>query len=111
VDSLAVELEVQGQQSLMVLFVVLQEYKVLDDALKQKIRLTIRQDISPRHMPDEIHAVQEVPRTLSGKKMEVPIRKILMGVPPRQAVDRNAMQNPESLQYFVDFSQDIRKRL
>jgi acetoacetyl-CoA synthetase len=110
VDSLVVDLEALGQESYMPLFVVLREGAVLDDALKQKINTRLRQDVSPRHVPNEIFAIKEVPRTLSGKKMEVPIRKILMGFPLEQAANLDAMRNPESIQFFVDLAQAIQKR-
>jgi acetoacetyl-CoA synthetase len=109
VDSLVVDLEALGQESYMPLFVVLQKGAVLDEALKQKIRRRIRAEISPRHVPDEIFSVQQVPRTLSGKKMEVPVRKILMGFPLEQAANLDAMRNPESIQFFVDLAQEIQK--
>jgi acetoacetyl-CoA synthetase len=110
VDSLVVDLEALGQESYMPLFVVLREGAVLDDALQQKIRTRLRQDVSPRHVPNEIFAIKEVPRTLSGKKMEVPVRKILMGFPLEQAANLDAMRNPASIQFFVDLAQVIQKR-
>ena len=110
VDSLVVDLEALGQESYMPLFVVLKEGAVLDDTLEQRIRTRIRGEISPRHVPDEIFAVQQVPRTLSGKKMEVPVRKVLMGFPLEQAANLDAMRNPESIQFFVALAQVIQKR-
>jgi len=106
-DSLAVDLEALGQESYMPLFVVLREGATLDDALKEKIKRTIRQDISPRHVPSEILSIDQVPRTLSGKKIEIPIRKILMGHSPREAANLDAMSNPESIQFFVDLAQKM----
>jgi acetoacetyl-CoA synthetase len=84
-DSLVIDLELLGQWSYLPLFVVL------------------REEVSPRHVPDEIFAVDQVPYTLNGKKMEVPIRKILLGQPLEKAVKRDAMRNPESLAYFLTF--------
>jgi acetoacetyl-CoA synthetase len=110
VDSLVVDLEALGQESYMPMFVVLRPDAVLDNVLQDKIRSIIRQDISPRHVPNEIFAIKEVPRTLSGKKMEVPIRKILMGFPPEQAANLDAMRNPETIQFFVDLAEKIQKR-
>ncbi|MEJ2735911.1 MAG: acetoacetate--CoA ligase, partial [Anaerolineae bacterium] len=109
-DSLVVDLEALGQESYMPLFVVLREGAVLDDALKKKIRKRIREEISPRHVPNEIFAIAEVPRTLSGKKMEVPIRKVLMGFPLEQAANLDAMRNPESIQPFLDQAQVLQKQ-
>ena len=110
VDSLVVDLEALGQESYMPMFVVLRPDAILDDELLEKIRGVIRRDISPRHVPNEIFAIKEVPRTLSGKKMEVPIRKVLMGIPPEEAANLDAMRNPETIQFFVDLAQVIQKR-
>ena len=104
IDSLVVDLEALGQESYLPLFVVLQEGAVLDNALKEKIKDKIRQNISPRHVPDEIFAVDEIPMTLSGKKMEVPVRKILLGQPVEKAANPGAMRNPESIRFFVDLA-------
>ena len=110
VDSLVVDLEALGQESFMPLFVVLREGVSLDDTLQDRIRIRIRQDISPRHVPNEIYRIEQVPMTLSGKKMEVPVRKILMGFPPEQTANLDAMRNPESLQFFVDLAEARRRR-
>lgn len=109
IDSLVVDLEGLGQASYMALFVVLREDAVLDEALEEKIKGRIRRDISPRHVPDEIYAVEEIPRTLSGKKVEVPVRKILLGIPPEQAANLDALRNPETMQLFVDLAHKIQK--
>jgi acetoacetyl-CoA synthetase len=80
---------------------------VLDETLEDAIRQSVRQEISPRHVPDEIIQVEEIPYTLSGKKMEVPIRRILLGHPLEKAVNRGAMRNPESLSFFIRFGQQM----
>ncbi len=103
-DSLIIDLEVLGRESYMPLFVVLREGVTLDDDLKQQIRQKLRQDVSPRHVPDDIIAIEQVPYTLSGKKMEVPIRKILLGQDVEKAANLGAMRNPEAIQFFVDFA-------
>ena len=100
-DSLVVDLKALGRESFMPLFVVFREGATLDDALKGRIRTRIRGDVSPRHVPDEIYAIAEVPRTLSGKKLEVPVRRILLGVPVEQAASVDSMANPSSIAYFV----------
>jgi acetoacetyl-CoA synthetase len=64
----------------------------------------IRRELSPRHLPDEIYRIPEVPRTLSGKKLEVPIKRILSGVPPEQACSKEAVANPEALRFFSELS-------
>ena len=84
----------------MPLFVVLREGATLDDDLVSRIRARIREDCSPRHVPNEIRAVGEVPRTLSGKVLEVPVKKILMGIPATEAASRDSLANPRSLDYF-----------
>jgi acetoacetyl-CoA synthetase len=73
----------------------------LDDALVGQIRSQLRSALSPRHVPDEIHQVPGIPRTLSGKKLEVPVRKILLGTPVADAADPDALANPEVLASFA----------
>jgi acetoacetyl-CoA synthetase len=103
-DSLVIDLEVLGRESYLPLFVVLREGCDLDDALKARIKQAVRSELSPRLVPDEIFAIAEVPRTLNGKKMEVPIKKILLGQPMEKAVNVGSMSNPRSLDYFVAFA-------
>ena len=88
----------------MPLFVVLREGAELDDDLTKQIAKRIREDCSPRHVPNEVHAIDEVPRTLSGKVLEVPVKKILMGTEADKAASRDSLQNPDALDYFVDFA-------
>ena len=107
-DSLVIDMELLGRESYLPLFVVLREGIVLDDDLKKNIKAKIRRDISPRHVPNDIFAVEQVPYTLSGKKMEVPIRKILLGQPVEKAANPGAMRNPETLQYFVDLAEQLK---
>jgi acetoacetyl-CoA synthetase len=85
----------------MILFVVLAEDAVLDESLEGEIKRRIREDCSPRHVPNEIRQIAEVPRTLSGKVLEVPVKRILMGAPPEQAASADSLANPRSLDYFV----------
>lgn len=103
-DSLVVDLEYLGRPSFMPLFVVLQPGFVLDDALRERICTQIRTKASARHVPNEVVQIGEVPRTLSGKKMEVPVRKLLLGAPPEKVASPDAMQNPVSLDFFVDYA-------
>lgn len=105
VDSLVVDLELLGQESYLPLFVVLRAGAVLTEELQSAIKDKIRAELSPRHVPNAIFAIAEVPYTLSGKKMEVPIRKILLGHPVEKAVKRDAMRNPGALDYFLGFNQ------
>src|SRR5436309_10221464 len=106
-DSLIVGVELPGGKYYMPLFVVLKEGVVLDDALKAKIKDSLRKGISPHHVPDEVIAVPAVPRTLSGKKLEVPVKKLFMGAPVEKAISADAMSNPESIEYFFRFADKV----
>ncbi len=103
-DSLVVDLEYLGRPSWMPLFVVLREGLALDDALTRRLKAAIRQALSPRHVPDEIFQVSAIPRTLSGKKMELPVKKLLMGADARQVLNPDAMANAASVEWFVTFA-------
>ena len=103
-DSLVVDLEYLGRESYMPLFVVVREGAVLDDALAARISAAIRTALTPKHVPNAIFAVPEVPRTLSGKKLEVPIKRLMLGEPLDRVVNRDAMANPASLDWFVNFA-------
>jgi acetoacetyl-CoA synthetase len=100
-DSLVVDTGRLGQEGRLVLFLQLAGDHELTDDLGKRIRTALRQQLSPRHVPDEISAVPGVPRTLSGKKLEVPVRKILLGSPVEKAADPSALANPEVLASFV----------
>jgi acetoacetyl-CoA synthetase len=100
VDALVVDVARDGRDW-MPLFVVLREGAALDDSLVSEIRRRIREDCSPRHVPDEIRQISEVPRTLSGKVLEVPVKRILMGTPAEAAASRESLANPEALDYFI----------
>jgi acetoacetyl-CoA synthetase len=102
VDALVVDVPRPGTDGWMPLFVVLRDGAVLDDALVGAIRARIRSDCSPRHVPDEIVAISAVPRTLSGKLLEVPVKRILCGVPAEEAASRESLANPEALDFFVE---------
>ena len=104
VDSLVVDLEYLGRESYMPLFVVLKPGVALDDTLKARLDGAIRTALSARHVPSEILAIPEVPRTLSGKKMELPIKKLLLGHALAKVAHADAMANPASLDWFVDFA-------
>jgi acetoacetyl-CoA synthetase len=105
-DSLVVDLEYLGRPSWMPLFVVLRPGAVLDAGLQAKIRERIRGALSARHVPDAIHQVDAVPRTLTGKKMELPVKKLLLGMPLEQVANRDAMANPDSIGYFIALAQE-----
>ncbi|WP_077036834.1 acetoacetate--CoA ligase [Pelomonas sp. KK5] len=103
-DSLVVDLEYLGRESFMPLFVQLREGVVLDDELQARLKAAIRAALSARHVPDEIHQVPAIPRTLSGKKMELPIRKLLLGATPEAVMKRDAMANAEAVDWFLRFA-------
>ena len=105
-DSLVVDTGRLGAEGRLILYVVLAAGSELDDDLKNRIRAVLRAQLSPRHVPDEIHQVPGIPRTLSGKKLEVPVRKILHGTEPERAADPNALADPEVLRYFGRFQGD-----
>ena len=106
-DSLIVDLELLGRDSYMPLFVVLADGADLTDDLKKAINNKLRAEVSPRHVPNEIIPIKEIPYTLSGKKMEVPIRKILLGRDVAKAANRGAMRNPEALDFFIAFGEKL----
>ncbi|NNJ12929.1 acetoacetate--CoA ligase [Chloroflexales bacterium ZM16-3] len=110
-DSLVIDLEGLGGASYMPLFVALREGLVLDESLTKKIKGAIRSALSPRHVPDEIFAIPDIPRTLSGKKLEVPVKKILMGVPVERAANPDSLKNPELLPFFVELAAQLKGRL
>ncbi|WP_019451213.1 acetoacetate--CoA ligase [Cupriavidus sp. BIS7] len=109
-DSMVVDLEYLGRESYMPLFVVLREGVTLDDALRETLRARIRTALSSRHVPNEILQVHGVPRTLSGKKMEVPIKKLLLGHAPEKIANRDAMANPECLDWYFAYAADYLSR-
>ncbi len=100
-DSLVVDVGGPGGEGRLLLFVVLQPGVALDADLVERVRRAIRAELSPRHVPDEIHQVDDVPRTLNGKKLEVPVKRILAGVPPDKAVSQGALANPDALRAVV----------
>src|SRR5215216_4779959 len=104
VDSLVVDIPRPGTEGWMPLFVVLADGETLDEELTTEIKRRIRQLCSPRHVPDVIYQIAEVPRTLSGKVLEVPVKRILTGTPPERAASRDSLANPGSLDYFVELA-------
>jgi acetoacetyl-CoA synthetase len=92
----------------MPLFVVLREGEELTDALEAEIKQRIRERCSPRHVPDEVFGIAEVPRTLSGKVLEVPVKRILTGTPVERAASRDSLANPDALDWFVALAGRLR---
>ena len=100
-DSMVVDLEYLGRDSYMPLFVVLREGLVLDQAMKTKLNDAIKSALSPRFVPNEIFQVDQIPRTLTGKKQELPIKKLMLGQPLDKVVNQDAMANPGCLPWYV----------
>jgi acetoacetyl-CoA synthetase len=104
VDALVVDLPRPGTDGWMPLFVVLRDGAELDQELPREIARRVHERCSPRHVPDEVFQIDEVPRTLSGKVLEVPVKRILTGTPPEKAASRDSLANPRSLDYFVEMA-------
>jgi acetoacetyl-CoA synthetase len=104
-DSMVVDLEYLGKESYMPLFVVLRPGTAFDDALQAKLNNAIKVALSPRFIPNEIFQVAEIPRTLSGKKQELPIKKLMLGQPLEKVVNKDAMANPGCLDWYVQLAQ------
>jgi acetoacetyl-CoA synthetase len=103
-DALVVDIPRPGTEGWMPLFVVLREGAELDDELPKEIARRVRERCSPRHVPDEVFQIAEVPRTLSGKVLEVPVKRILMGTPAERAASRDSLANPAALDYFTEMA-------
>ena len=103
-DSLVVDLEYLGRESWMALFVMLRPGLVLDEALDKRLRLTLRTALSARHVPNEIIQVPQIPKTITGKKMELPVKKLLLGQPVGKVINRDAIANPDSVDWYIDFA-------
>jgi acetoacetyl-CoA synthetase len=103
-DSLVVDTQKDGEEH-MPLFVVLEEGAELDDDLVERIKKSVRENASPRHVPDEVFSVPDVPRTLNGKKLEIPVKKILSGTPPEQAASKDSLSNPDALDAFIELTE------
>jgi len=104
-DSLVVDLEYLGRESWMPLLVVLRDGLTLDDALTQRLRGAIKTALSARHVPNDLFQVEAIPRTLSGKKLELPVKKLLQGADPARVLNRDAMANAASVDWFVGLAQ------
>ena len=108
-DSMIICVEKSGGKFYMPLFVVMKEGNVLTEDIRKKISSVLKNDYSPRHVPDEIIAVPDIPYTISGKKTETPVKKILMGRDPSKVVNTGALRNPESMNFFVNFYSTMKK--
>jgi acetoacetyl-CoA synthetase len=106
-DALVVDIPKPGTEGWMPLFVVLAEGAELSEDLKKRVAREIREYCSPRHVPNEMIVVESVPRTLSGKVLEVPVKRILTGTPAEKAASRDSLANPESLDFFVEYAERL----
>ena len=106
-DALVIDTGALGREGQLLLFVVLRDGTVLDEELRERINLRLRAQLSPRHVPDAIHAIPEVPKTLNGKKLEVPVKRILAGMTPEKSASATALANPRALGFFVEFAKTI----
>jgi acetoacetyl-CoA synthetase len=104
VDALVVDVPKPGTEGWMPLFVVLREGEELSDELVKEIKASIREQCSPRHVPNEVFRIEEVPRTLSGKVLEIPVKRILMGEDPERTASRDSLANPAALDYFTELA-------
>ncbi|MDF1595265.1 MAG: acetoacetate--CoA ligase [Acidimicrobiia bacterium] len=107
-DSLVIDTGALGREDRLLLFVALKAGFTMNADLQDRLRSKIRSEISPRHVPDEIHRIPDIPRTLNGKKMEVPVKRIIGGVAIEQAARLDAMANPASLEAFVQWAAERR---
>lgn len=107
-DSIIVNLELSGGRHFMPLFVVVEEGIEFNEELINKVKLQLKNEYSPRHVPDEIIQISEIPYTISGKKLEAPVKKILLGMSVKKAANKDAMRNPDSLNFFIDYASKIK---
>jgi acetoacetyl-CoA synthetase len=108
-DSIIVNLELSGGRHFMPLFVVVEDGFEFDQTLISEIKGQLKTQYSPRHVPDEIIRIEEVPLTISGKKLEAPVKKILLGMDAGKAANKGAMRNPESLEFFIEYAKTIKQ--
>jgi acetoacetyl-CoA synthetase len=108
-DSLVLDVDLPGKPSFMPLFVVLREGLELDEDMKKAIKASVRQTLSPRHVPDDVIAVPDVPRTLSGKKLEIPVKKLFMGMSIQDAANLDAMKNPDVIPFYAELAAKFRQ--
>ena len=108
-DAIIVNIEYEDGRHFMPLFVVMKDGILLNEEIANKIKTQLKSDYSPRHVPDEIHQIQEIPYTISGKKMEAPVKKILLGMDISSSLSKDSMRNPKSLDFFIDFRKKLNR--
>jgi acetoacetyl-CoA synthetase len=109
VDALVVDVPREGEENWMPLFVVMREGVELGEEAVARLKRRVREDCSPRHVPNDVIQIAEVPRTLSGKALEVPVKRILMGTPAEQAASRDSLANPAALDVFTALAASARR--
>lgn len=110
-DSLIINVEMEGGKHFMPLFVVLKGDSEISDTKKQEINQALKQECSPRHVPDTIIQVKDLPYTISGKKLESPIKKLMLGIPLDKAVKSASLRNPDALEFFIEYAKAFRKQI
>ena len=106
-DSLIINLELDEGKHYMPLFVKMKEGFTMSEDVENKIKTQLKTEYTPRHVPDEILEVQDIPYTISGKKMEAPIKKILLKMPLKKSINFDSMRNPESVDFFIEFAKSL----
>lgn len=109
-DALILNIELPDGRHYMPLFITPKEGFNVDEQMKESIRRILRETYSPRHVPDDILACPDIPYTISGKKLEAPVKKLMMGIPLEKAVSLDALRNPGAVAFFEDFARDFRKK-
>ena len=109
-DSLVIDTGHGGEQGRLLLFLKLRPGTNLDEELRGRIRAKLRTALSPRHTPDEIYAIPEVPKTLNDKKLEVPVKRIITGEAEENVLNRDSIANPQALEFFVDLAGNLGNR-
>jgi acetoacetyl-CoA synthetase len=108
-DSMAIDLEGEGETQPLILFVVPSEGVKVDEEMKAKIRQKVKVDLSPRYIPDEIVGVPAIPHTLNGKKLEVPVKRVFLGMDPAKAVNVDSLSNPGAMDHFLQLARSYRE--
>ena len=109
-DSLVIDTGSGGEQGRLLLFLKLRPGTDLDEELRGRIKATLRAALAPRHTPDEIYAVPDVPKTLNDKKLEDPVKRIIAGEAEENVLNRDSIANPQALEFFVDLARNLGNR-
>src|SRR5699024_8325922 len=110
-DRLVVDLSGYNRKPLLLIFVQLNKDNHLTEELKTEIRSAIKRDVSPRHLPDKVYAVNAIPMTMTGKKMEIPVKKILLGEPVESVLNTDSISDPDSIDYFTELAVRLKDKI